>query len=95
MNKLLQDGFLRNQWGWFHGVAGGILAWFLPIQIIFAIALIWEIWELFWDKYKHGGVEKIYGSRARFLRDSFGDITLAVVVAEIVRLYPVIQGLIK
>jgi len=94
-NKLLNDGFLYNQWVWFHGIGGGIFAWFLPVHVIFVIAVVWKIIELFLAQYKHGGVANIYGTKARFLRDSFGDITFALVIAEIVKLYPYVQHLLK
>ncbi len=95
MKKLLQDGFLHNQWIWFHGLGGGLLAWFLPVRVIFVIALVWEIGEALYLKIRYGGVEKRCRDKAHFLRDAFGDITFALVIAGIVKLYPYVQHLLK
>lgn len=91
--KLLYWGFCSNYWGWFHALSGTLIAkvanHFLAagwsILITFVIAVIWEIIEFriecsgSWSE-----VEKIYGTKGKYLYDSVGDVLLALIFAIIV-----------
>lgn len=83
----LEFAFLRNRWVWFHILAGAFLAkvmvyFLMPYQvvgIIFTIAYLWEILEL-WTT----DVERKYGNKKIFFLDAFGDILGALLAAIIV-----------
>jgi len=77
--EFINLAFVQNRWLWFHMLAGGILAKFLPLWAIFAITVSWEIIE-----YLTTDVNKIYGSFNRFFLDSMGDIFGALMIAIIV-----------
>lgn len=78
--NFLRYAFLENRWVWFHGLAGGSLALFLPLWAIFALAIVWEVLE-----YVLSDIDKIYGSFSRFFLDSTGDVMLALAFAVIVK----------
>ena len=86
MIKFLKEMTVGNVWLWFHILGAGILAKigiiFLPalitVLIIFAIAIIWEIIEL----YVQG--TKVYGNTKIWFADSLGDVLGAVLMALVV-----------
>jgi hypothetical protein len=82
------NAFLKNQWLWFHILAGGMLVkLFLKLGftdqfsflLVVAIALLWEIYE-----YVSSDLIAVYGSKKAFLLDALGDIIGAVAMAVIV-----------
>ena len=86
MIELLKEMTVGNVWLWFHILGAGVLAKvgiiFFPalttVLIIFAIAVIWEIIEL----YVQG--TKVYGNTKTWLADSLGDVLGAVLMAIVV-----------
>ena len=86
MLEFLKEMTVGNVWLWFHILGAGVLAKigiiFFPalitVLIIFAIAIIWEIIEL----YVQG--TGIYGNTKIWLADSLGDVLGAVLMAIIV-----------
>ncbi len=93
--KLIEYGFCMNHWGWFHCLAGGVLAllfglFLSAVWTIIAVlicAVIWELIEFFVGcKGDRERVKKTYGSIERYWYDSSGDIILAVACAILVEL---------
>lgn len=91
--KLLRWGFCQNYWGFFHCLAGGILARIgllvcTPLRSLLyvaLIALIWEVIEFFVEcKGYWEDVILIYGSKERWFYDSLGDVLIAIAMAGIV-----------
>ena len=86
MIEFLKEMTVGNVWLWFHILGAGVLAKigiiFFPalttVLIIFAIAIIWEIIEL----YVQG--TKVYGNTKIWLADSLGDVLGAVLMALVV-----------
>ena len=81
------DGLLKNQWLWFHMLAGAIAAkilliWLDPhpvVLIVTGCAVAWEVFEYFITD-----VEKVYGNKKRWFFDTFFDIVGALIMALIV-----------
>lgn len=82
VTDFLKYAFLWNQWLWFHILASGLAAIFLPFWVVVAAAFAWEIVE-----YLFQDIGKIYGSKFRFFADAFGDITGAIINALLIILF--------
>ena len=91
LKKLLDWGFMRNTWAWFHIMAGCIgaklaLIFFQRWESLFIIFLLAVAWELIEFIYEGGeeGVIDIYGSLDRWWFDSLGDVVGATLMAYVV-----------
>lgn len=81
-----EHAFKRNQWLWFHILAGGIATrifslWLNPnltLGAVLGLALLWEVIEFF-----AVDIDKVYGDRKRFFSDAVGDVIGAVAIAAI------------
>ena len=81
-----EHAFKRNQWLWFHILAGGLatkifLQWLSPqltLGAVLGLAIAWEVIEFF-----AVDVEKVYGDKKRFFSDAVGDIIGAVAISAI------------
>jgi len=91
--KLLRWGFCQNYWGWFHGLAGGILAKvgllvctsLRSLLYVALMALAWEVVEFFVEcKGRWNIIIDIYGSKERWFYDSLGDVLIAIAFALVV-----------
>lgn len=88
-SRLLTWGFCSNYWVWFHILAGAVGSKFLravlrrpameSVLVIAGLAVAWEICEALLENPKI-----VYGSIARFIYDSAGDVLGAVAAAIIV-----------
>lgn len=81
--KFYRYGIKSNVYLWFHMLAAALLAhWLTPLHI-FGVAVAWEIIEV----VSSGRLKllKTYGTLERFLMDSLGDISFAVLIAWLVR----------
>ena len=88
---LVKQMFCQNYWGWFHILAGAVMAKTMilfplpgiltryPLITILIIAITWEVYEYF-----SSDVLKIYGSYRRFYYDAAGDIVGTMLAAAIV-----------
>ena len=75
LKYLFKRAFLKNQWLWFHCIAGAILGHFFGIYLVAALALFWEYLEFVFNRRD---LEKIYGSKKDFFYDAIGDVLGAV-----------------
>ena len=92
-SNLLHLGFCSNYWGWFHALAGGLIAkianiWLsdlASILVVFLLAVIWEVLEYFVECHKSvEHIKRVYGSVEHWAYDCAGDIILAVLFGGIV-----------
>jgi hypothetical protein len=91
LQKIWAWSIMGNVWLWFHISGGGCgakafnlyLDKLESLLLLFAITILWEVFEFFWD----GGIEgmiKIYGSLERWAYDCAGDVLGALIMALIV-----------
>ena len=88
-------GFCQNDGIWMHLIGGAILSkiirtrfsYLKTILIILAIAIIWEIIEIYIETPNLGAMLAIYGSTTRYIYDTIGDILGAVIITAIAN-YP-------
>ncbi len=86
---LINYGFGQNEGIWIHIIGASILAKIIRIRfsyiatiiIVFFIAVLWEIIEIYIETPTMTAVLSIYGTYARYLYDTAGDIIGAVVIA--------------
>jgi len=80
--------FLCNQWLWFHILISALLTKILLYSetskigiflLIFSMAILWEFIEYFTTD-----IEKVYGSKIRFLYNSIGDIIGALIISSLI-----------
>jgi len=92
--KLIEYGFCKNYWVWFHILAGGILARIFQLFVqndwtvfffVAIVAIVWEGYE-FAIEYKRSlkKVVEIYGSKEKYLYDCIGDVLGALICAGLV-----------
>jgi len=89
-SKLIDMGFCRNQWLWFHIFAGALLfnilvacgvVWTTAMWITFAVAIFWEFVEFFVENGgKWENVKKNYGSIEKWKYDTIGDVLGVVLI---------------
>jgi|7_EtaG_2_1085326.scaffolds.fasta_scaffold163885_2 hypothetical protein len=91
LKKLLSWGLNGNSWGWFHCLAGGVIAKAVlmagesPSRAVSAVVIIAVIWEGV-EYFLETGAKpaEVYGSAERFYYDAAGDILLAIACAMLV-----------
>jgi len=91
IRKLIEWGFMKNTWAWFHILGGGIgarlaLIWlddYVVLLVIFLITIAWEVFEFIVDGGEQGMID-IYGSLERWFYDSLGDVVGANFIAFVV-----------
>ncbi|MBN2200459.1 hypothetical protein JW777_00725 [bacterium] len=87
--RLVTWSFCLNRWVWFHILLAAMGARFflsvihmprvLVFEVVVGIAIVWEMIEVAIDD-----VKAVYGSRARWVYDSIGDVLGAAAAALIV-----------
>lgn len=89
-SKLVDLGFCRNQWVWFHILFGALLfnglvalnvVWWASALITIVLACLWEFAEYYIEN--DGQMGKIimnYGSKEKWKYDTIGDILGVVLV---------------
>lgn len=88
-------GFGQNEGIWMHIIGAAILAKIIRIKfsyiatifIILLIAIIWEAVEIYIETPNLAAILSIYGTMARYMYDTAGDIVGAVLIT-VIALYP-------
>lgn len=86
---LINYGFGQNEGIWIHVIGSAILAKIIRIRfsyiativIVFFIAVLWEVIEIYIETPTMTAMLSIYGTYARYLYDTAGDIIGAFVIA--------------
>lgn len=88
---LINYGFGQNEGIWIHIIGAAILAKLFSkklsyagtIAAIFLVAVLWEAVEIYIETPNMAAVVSIYGTYARYLYDTAGDIIGAVLISAI------------
>ena len=88
-------GFGHNEGIWMHIIGAAILAKIIRIKfsyiatifIVLLIAIVWEAVEIYIETPNLAAILSIYGTMARYMYDTVGDIVGAVLIT-VIALYP-------
>lgn len=91
-NKFIRFAFLMNEGIWIHMIGGGILAKIIhyyltsleTILVMFGVAVLWEIIEIYIETPTKDATLAIYGSMERYYYDTVGDILGVVIITALI-----------
>lgn len=86
---LINYGFGQNEGIWIHIIGSAILAKIIRIRFsylatiisVFLIVVLWEVIEIYIETPTMTATLSIYGTYARYLYDTAGDIIGAILIA--------------